>query len=329
MESKIGVILLSASLIFTPAVAWSLDLQGHRGARGKMPENTLPGFAYALTTGVSTLEMDLAASQDGIVIVTHETKLSPALARDANGEWLSQQGPAFFALPVARIKTYDVGSINPNSRHARRFPDQKRMNGISIPSLDEVFDLVKRSGNRSVRFNIETKLNPGKPALSPSPAEFAAAVLAVVERRGLADRVTFQSYDWRTLQEIQRRNVGIRTSYLTVQQEWLDNIELGKSGVSPWTAGLDADDFSSIPDMIAKAGGRIWSPFHREVDQKSITRAHELGLEVAVWTVNGRDRMAEMIDMGVDGIITDYPALLREVMAARGLPLPPATPVDP
>ena len=69
MESKIGVVLLSASLIFTPAVAWSLDLQGHRGARGKMPENTLPGFAYALTTGVSTLEMDLAASQDGIVIV--------------------------------------------------------------------------------------------------------------------------------------------------------------------------------------------------------------------------------------------------------------------
>lgn len=294
-----------------------------------MPENTLPGFAYALTTGVSTLEMDLAVSQDGTVIVTHNTALSPALARDANGEWLSQKGSAFFALPVARIKTYDVGSINPNSRYARQFPDQKRMNGISIPTLDEVFDLVNRSGNRSVRFNIETKLNPGKPTLSPSPVEFAAAILAVVERHGLANRTTVQSFDWRTLQEIQRRNVGIRTSYLTAQQKWLDNIELGKSGVSPWTAGLDADDFSSIPDMIAKAGGRIWSPFHREVDEISIVRAHELGLEVAVWTVNGRDRMAEMIDMGVDGIITDDPALLREVMATRGLTLPPATPVEP
>jgi glycerophosphoryl diester phosphodiesterase len=294
-----------------------------------MPENTLPGFAYALTTGVTTLEMDVAVSLDGTVIVSHDSMLSPALTRDANGDWLSQQGPALFALPVARIKSYDVGSINPDSRNARRFPDQKRMNGISIPTLDEVFDLVKRAGNRTVRFNIETKLNPGKPALSPSPPEFAAAVLAVVERHGLADRVTIQSFDWRTLQEIQRLNGGIRTSYLTAQQKWLDNIELGKPGVSPWTAGLDADDFSSIPDMIAKAGGRVWSPFHREADRQSVGRAHELGLEVAAWTVNDRDRMAEMIDMGVDGIITDDPALLREVMAARGLPLPPVTPVEP
>jgi len=113
-----------------------------------------------------------------------------------------------------------------------------------------------------------------------------------------------------------------------VQQKWLDNIEVGKPGASPWTAGLDIDDFASLPDMVAKAGGDVWSPFHGDVDQAAIDRAHELGLKVKVWTVNDAPRMAELIDMGVDGIITDFPAMLREVMEKKGLDLPEPTPVS-
>lgn len=321
--------LLGLALIHASAAAQPLDLQGHRGARGAMPENTLPAFAYALTTGVTTLELDLGVARDGTVIVAHDPAPPPALARGPDGKWVAPGAPAFFTLTRAQIGTYDVGSIDPKSRYRNRFAGQKQMDNVPIPTLGEVFDLARRAGNTGVRFNIETKLNPAKPDMTPAPADFAAGVLAVAAAHGVKGRVTIQSFDWRTLAEVQRQAPGVTTAYLSAQQKWFDNIELGKPGASPWTAGLDADDFSSLADMIAKAGGDVWSPFYRDVDRGSVARAHELGLKVKVWTVNDPKAMAEMIDMGVDGIITDYPARLREVMAARGLDLPPATPVEP
>ena len=120
------------------------------------------------------------------------------------------------------------------------------------------------------------------------------------------------------------------TSYLSAQQRWLDNIRAGEAGPSPWTAGLDVDDHGgNVAALVVAAGGRVWSPFHREVDGAKIKDAHDRGLAVKVWTVNDEDRMNQLIDLGVDGIITDYPDRLRAVMAARGIDLPPPTPVQP
>jgi len=324
---KILTGLLAIAILQTPAFAQSLDLQGHRGARGVMPENTLPGFAYTLTTGVTTLEFDLGVSKDGTVIVNHNRTLSPALVRGGDGKYVSKDAPAFVSLTLEQIKSYDVGSVDPNSRYRGRFADQKQMNGVPIPTLAEVFDLAKKAGNDIVRFNIETKLHPEKPGETLAPEAFAAAVLDVVKAHGLTDRVTIQSFDWRTLTAVQKAAPAVTTAYLSAQQKWLDNIALGKDGASPWTAGLDIDDFTSLPDMVAKAGGDVWSPFHGDVDQAAIDRAHELGLKVKVWTVNDAARMEELIGMGVDGIITDFPAMLREVMEKKGLELPTPTPV--
>lgn len=326
---KLFAVLVSVAVIQTAAVAQTLDLQAHRGGRAVMPENTLPAFAYALTTGVSTLELDLGVSKDGTVIVSHNRSLSPDLARGPDGKYVSPGAPALFSLTLEQIKSYDVGSIDPNSRYRGRFAKQKQMDGVTIPTLSEVFELAARAGNDRVRFNIETKLDPGKPGETPPPADFVASVLDVVNAQGLAGRVTIQSFDWRTLAEVQRQAPGVTTVYLSAQQKWLDNIGKGKPGASPWTAGLDIDEFASLPDMIARAGGDVWSPFHRDIDQKAIDRAHELGLKVKVWTVNDAGRMAELIDMGIDGIITDVPAVLRDVMAKKGIALPKATPVTP
>jgi glycerophosphoryl diester phosphodiesterase len=311
------------------SVVSGFDLQGHRGARGLMPENTLPGFATALAIGVTTLELDLAVTADGVIVVSHNTRVEPALARDAIGAWLQQSSPPIRTMDLRSVKSYDVGRLNPAHKYAQRYPQQQALDGVSIPTLGEVFDLVNKSGNRSVRFNIEVKINPQHPQLTLPPKEFVAAVIEVIRGYRMEERVTLQSFDWRVLHEVQQVAPGIATSFLTANQRWLSNLQTGRPGPSPWLNGLDIDDFDGSPARAIKsAGGNIWSSYHEEVDADAIELAHDLGLQVNVWTVNDSGRMHELIAMGVDGIITDYPDRLRQVLIDLGLPVPAATPVD-
>ena len=308
---------------------WGIDLQGHRGARGLMPENTLPAFAKALSIGVNTLELDLAITKDRRVVVMHNSQFEPDIARDTNGDWLEQSSPSIRSMNLETVKSYDVGRLNPAGKYAERFPQQQPVDGTSVPTLDEVFELVKKSGNPTVRFNIEVKINPENPELTLAPKEFVETVLGVIQRYQMESRVVVQSFDWRALQVIQDLSPDITTSYLTANQSWLNNLQTGMPGASPWLGGFDVDDFDgSAPLAIKAAGGDAWSPYHREVSLESIKLAHELGLSVNVWTVNNPSRMRELIDMGVDGIITDYPDRLRLVLETLGLPVPAPTPVS-
>ncbi len=309
--------------------AYGFDSQGHRGARGLLPENTLAAFARALSIGVTTLELDVGATRDGVIVVTHNPRLEPESTRDKDGNWLSDTGPAIRSLTLKELKTFDVGRLKPGTRYQERFPDQLAVDGTRIPTLEQLLRLVRCSGNEQVQLNIETKLRPTEQELYLSPEEFIAALLSVVREQGFLERITIQSFDWRTLQETQRRAPNVPTSYLTVQQDWFDNIRMGESGSSPWTAGYDIDAFAgSIPQMVKAAGGSIWSPYHRGISAQRVKQAHDLGLEVKVWTVNNADRMEALINMGVDGIITDYPGRLRRVLENLDMPTPAQTPVS-
>ena len=209
------------------------------GARGgSCPRTPWFPFAGALSIGVSTLEMDVGVTRDGVVVVTHNLRLQPETTRDADGNWLQTTGPAVRSLTLEEIKAFDVGRIKPGTPYALRFPDQAPADGTRMPTLEEVIGLVRRSGNDSVRFNIETKLKPAEADLSPNPEDFVEAVLSVVRVQGVADRVTIQSFDWRTLQETHRQAPDVPTSYLTVRQEWLDNLRVGESGPSPVDGGI-------------------------------------------------------------------------------------------
>jgi len=307
----------------------SLDLQGHRGARGLMPENTLPAFAQALTIGVTTLELDTAVTRDGVVVVSHDATLNPDITRDAQGQWLKRDDIAINALGFAELQQYDVGRINPQSVYAGRFPDQKPLDGTRIPRLADVFALARHAGNNHVRFNIETKISPEHAQRTLQPVEFARALIALIRAEQLEARVTIQSFDWRTLQVVQQEAPQIATVYLTAQQSWQDNIRAGNSS-SPWTAGRHISQFGgSLPRLVNGAGGTIWSPYFGDVTRDTVREAQRLGLKVIVWTVNESRDIERMIDFGVDGIISDYPDRLRRVAAARGLPLPAPTPVTP
>jgi glycerophosphoryl diester phosphodiesterase len=321
--------IVTMGLIGLASAVHGFDLQGHRGARGLMPENTLAGFAKALSIGVTTLELDLAVTRDYEVVVIHNPRFEPEIARDANGVWLQQSSPSIHSMTLATVKTYDVGRLNPDSRYARRFPDQQPVDGSSAPTLGEVFELVNKSANQLVRFNIEVKINPEHPELTHAAEKFVRTVVDVIRAYRMESRVVVQSFDWSALREVQDIAPDITTSYLTADQKWLSNLQAGRPGASPWLNGLDVDDFDgSAVRAIKAAGGATWSSYHKEVSVDSIKLAHELGLSVNVWTVNDPGRMRELIAMGVDGIITDYPDRLRQVLTELGMPLPTATPVD-
>jgi glycerophosphoryl diester phosphodiesterase len=312
-----------AGLVGHTTIATAFDLQGHRGARGLAPENTLAAVSTALDLGVTTLELDLGMTADDVLVVSHDPRLNPDLTRDATGRWIEEPGPRLRHLPLALIQEHDVGRPRAGSRHARRFPDQSAVDGAQIPTLEEVVALTKKLGAAAVRFNLETKLSPVEPDLAAPPEVFAKALVEKVRALDIAGRTTVQSFDWRTLEIVHRLAPDLATACLTAGQGWLDTLERDAAGASPWLAGLDLDDFDSTPDLVAAAGCSIWSPFHGDLDAAALARAHELGLEVVVWTVNERSRMAELIEAGVDGIITDYPDRARETMREHGLALPP------
>lgn len=300
----------------------AFDLQGHRGARGLAPENTLAGFEVALAVGVHTLELDLGASRDGVLVVHHDRTLNPDITRGPDGRWLEARGPALLALPHDALRSYDVGRLRPGTRYAQTFAEQRPVDGERIPTLEQVFGRVVALGASQVRFNLETKLSPLAPDEAPDPRDFAERLVALVERHGLVARCTVQSFDWRTLREVQRLAPALRTVYLSAEQPGFDTIRAADAETSPWTAGWRVASHGSVPAAVAAAGGSAWSPNAADLDPARIEQARRLGLPVIPWTVNDPAAMRRLIGWGVDGLITDRPDLARVAMREAGLALP-------
>jgi glycerophosphoryl diester phosphodiesterase len=297
--------------------AGAFDVQGHRGARGLMPENTLAAFRTALTLGVDTIETDLAVTRDGVVVISHNPRLNPEITRGPDGQFLTVEGPPIHDLTLQELARYDVGRLNPQAKYAAQFPEQKPNDGERIPTLQALLDLVKSSG-KPVGLNIETKIDPGRPDDTPAPGEFVRRVVEAVRASGVAQRVTIQSFDWRTLVEVKRIAPELRTACLTQETQSTNNVAPRDARASPWTAGLDLRTVDgSVPRLVKAAGCDIWSPYFRNATPARIEEAHALGLAVLPWTVNDAADMERLIDAGVDGLISDYPDRLRAIVDRR------------
>jgi len=261
----------------------AIDVQGHRGARGLLPENTLPAFQRALELGVDTLELDCGVTRDGIVVVHHDRRLNPDVTR-LDGRWIAAPGPTIRSLTFAELQRYDVGRLRPGSEYARRFPQQQPLDGTRIPRLSAVLQLKSR-------FNIETKISPDHTEETVGPEEFASLMTAEIRKAGA--KATIQSFDFRTLKAVEREAPEIPTVYLT--------------------EGRYAD-----PRIAHAAGARTWSPNFNAVDGRVLKQARDLGLRVVVWTVNEPADIARMLDLGLDGIISDYPDRVLAELKRRG-----------
>ncbi|MBK6866405.1 MAG: glycerophosphodiester phosphodiesterase [Burkholderiales bacterium] len=312
---------LPVLLLGLAGLVQAFDLQGHRGARGLAPENTLAGFERALAIGVTTLELDIALSAEGVPVIVHDPSLPPDMTRDAQGEWLAAPTPLIRTLTLPELQAYDLGRAREGSRTARDFPAQQPVDGERLPTLAQLFERVTALGASQVRFNIETKTNPDKPQDTASPEAFVGAILSAVRAAGMTQRVTLQSFDWRTLRLAQQQAPEIPTAYLSIETRQANN-----TAAPAWTGGLKRADYPSVPHMVQAAGGRLWAPHHASLSETAVRQAQPLGLKVIPWTVNEPADMQRLIGWGVDGLITDYPDRLREAMRAAGLPLPPALP---
>jgi glycerophosphoryl diester phosphodiesterase len=225
---------------------------------------------------------------------------------------------------LAELKRFDIGRLRPGTAYARTLPQQRAVDGATIPTLAEVFDLARKTGADHVRFNIETKLTPTSGTAVADPETFAAAVVQAVRDAGLAARVTIQSFDWRTLAVVRRIAPEIERACITIDQVYFSTLRRRAPGPSPWTAGLDIDDFGgSAPRLVQAAGCSTWLPLFRDLTPQALAEAKSLGLKVIPWTVNERQDMDRLIRAGVDGLITDYPDRLRAAMAAHDMALPP------
>lgn len=270
----------------------NFDYQGHRGARGLAPENTLPAFQKALELGVSTLELDLAVSKDGELIVSHEPWMSAEICLQPDGEEIAEKQQLTFniyQMTVEEIQSYDCGS-----RTHPRFPEQELQKAYK-PTLREVVNLaenfaIEKSIDK-VFYNIEMKSDPeGDDVFHPTPTEFAGIVAKVVEELGIGDRCIVQSFDLRCLIAMRETQGSLKLALLVENAQEL-NAAIDKLGFVP----------------------EIFSPYFKTLDANIVRQAHGLGLRVIPWTVNQIEDMREMIAIGVDGLISDYPNRFSEL----------------
>ena len=295
-------------------------LQGHRGARGVYPENSLQSFAYAFEQGMDGVELDIAVTRDGQVVVTHDQRLNPDITRNRDGVWLISPTPRICELNLSQLYEYDTGQIRGGTKYASEFNQQIAVDNTRIPTLDEVIDLIEGYGDSKFFLNVEVKTSPDKPHETFSPKYVVGCLLEVLMKRGFDSRTIVQSFDWRVPHYVQHFAPTVATCYLTAQQPWFDTITSVGSVPSPWLGGISPKYADlRVPEMIAAVGGKHWGPYHRDITRDDILLAKQLGLFVMVWTVNDGEDMRRLLEWGIDGIISDYPKRLRKVASGLGL----------
>lgn len=285
------VLLLLFCMINLSLAPALFDLEGHRGCRGLMPENTIPAFLKALDLGVTTLEMDVVISKDQQVVVSHEPYFNAAFSIAPDGRPVDkkdQKNLVLYQMNYAEIKHYDVGS---NGNPA--YPEQQKMKTYK-PLLSEVIEQAeayrKTKNLPAFSYNIEIKSESTEYNKSqPEPAAFCDLVQAIIKKQLPPERIVIQSFDFAVL------------------KQWKQGADAGKYPKVRLSALVE--NLRSPEKNLEELGFKpdIYSPYFRLLSQDKIARLHEQNISVVPWTVNQRDDMKRLKEWGVDGLITDYP----------------------
>lgn len=296
---EVTELLLLVALIFachaskkvTDPLLPAFDIEGHRGCRGLMPENTIPAMMKALELGVTTLEMDAVITKDKQVILSHEPFFNHEITTGPDGQFITEQDERnlnIYKMTYAQTQTYDVG-LKPHPR----FPNQRRLKATK-PLLREVIENVeayhKLNDGREVFYNIETKTQPATDnKYHPAPEEFVRTLMNVIHSEKIGARVIIQSFDYRTLQVVHKRYPTMKTAAL-----------------------VEEDDKRTLDEHLKALGfiPTIYSPAYSLVTPELVAQCHAQGIKVIPWTVNNKESIDKMKAAGVDGIISDYPDLL-------------------
>lgn len=295
-------------------------LIGHRGAAGLYPENTLFGFERALDIGVDAIELDVMMTKDGVICVHHDYRLKPEVARISRKLWLeSQASIPIKSLTFNELQTYDVGRLKPHTEYALKYPAQRPIDGERIPAFRQVIALLKERNpdhtTGHTKLWVEIKTSPERPDMTPPSETIVKKVLQILHDENLEKRALVLSFNWSILALVQQMAPRIPVVHLSVSAKWLDNIKAGQPGPSPWTAGIDVDDFQgSVPHAVHAAGGKIWCAWFKRLTEKEVQAAHALGLEVYAWFVDSPSDIGKFLKMNVDGIITNRPDRAKRLL---------------
>jgi glycerophosphoryl diester phosphodiesterase len=300
--------ILTGMFIFLSVLGHSktIEVQGHRGTRGLKPENTLPSFASAIEAGVDALELDVLMTIDGSFVIHHNFFTNNKLCIHRDGKPLTKEA-LVSSLSVPEIKKLDCGTkVNPE------FPKQQPVIGAEIPTLQELFYMIQNSTHphaKNVRLNIEIKRDPRNPALTVSAPFLAKKLVEYVNKHGFASRVYYSSFDPEVLIEVRKCDPRAEMGFIFAQES---------------LAAVNADNPKAALEMVMKLARRlnikVLSPEHELVkDKQLVKKLQQAGFRVIPWTVNEHKRWHELVEMGVDGIISDYPHDLIQFLQNRKL----------
>jgi glycerophosphoryl diester phosphodiesterase len=291
MKKYILLILLSTITIHTFAQK-KFDIQGHRGARGIMPENTIPAMIKGLQLGVTTLEMDIVISKDKQAVVSQEPYFNHEFSLTPDGKPITLKDEKkynIYKMDYAEVKKFDVGSkVHPRFLGQQKFKAYKPLLGELIDSVEAYVKLNKLA---KPDYNIETKLiRKGDGEFQPSPEEYVEIIMDIVKKKKLEKRVIIQSFDIRTLQYVHQKYPKIRTSLGIDEKEDFEN-NIKDLGFNP----------------------TIYSPYSVLVGKTLVDKCHAAGIKIIPWTVNSIKDLQYLMGLGVDGIITDYPNIMGQL----------------
>jgi len=294
-------------------------IYGHRGARGDIVENSISGFKYTFDLGIRAVEFDVVISKDNIPVLFHDYNLNPDLVKDSSGNWITDKNIKINSLTFEELQKYNIESLKPETKYAKRFKNQKPAKGERIPKLTDFLKLVNEDKYKDVFLNLEIKSTPIKDNLTPNPEEMVSLILKDIKEHKLEDRTLITSYDWRILYELKKQNSNILRGFITLQQGLTTT---GKNIYenSPWMVkNYPLEELFLLPNIIKSLEGHVWSVFYRDVTKQNVELAHKHGLATCVWTVNREQDIIRMIEYGVDGIITDYPKKVQEICKSKNI----------
>ena len=288
-----------------------IRIVGHRGARGLFPENSIVGFENIFKIGVTLIELDVVFSKDKTPIITHDHTINPSTSRDVDGEFVNENIKVS-SLTVEQIKNYEIGRLDLDSDYGKRFPEQAQLDGIYMPTLQELFEKMQQPEFEQMRLMVEIKSEPNYS--SQDRENIASLVTKQIRDANLANKVLLHSFDWLLLSECKKKDPDITTSFLT-KKGYKDESENYHS-LQMYMQDA-AGHSNAVPEKINALGGSVWCPYFKDITRDKLLSARENNLIVVVWTLNERDDIEAMIDLGVDAIVTDYPLRVMSALIAR------------
>ncbi len=303
------------------------DLEFHRGGRDARPENTLYSYQYAIENGATTIECDMQLSKDLIIVMSHNPALNPDITLDKFGSRIKDDNLYIHDMTLKEIQKYNVGRMDENTSYYELHGKTQVMVDTYIPTLRELFNLVKESGNDEIRISIEAKYYADEKSpffiKNPDKDIWLNVFHKLVKEFNFEKRVILQCFDWDLLVRSKKINPKVETIGLYVEEDWNDinskTLWLDKESKSPWLAGINIHDFNDDPiEALHYLKIDSASPYYEKLTEEQVIKAHKYNMKVVPWTVNDKVNMEKLYNMGVDGIITDRPWILKELLESKG-----------